>query len=233
MAYLILLTGAVEAGARERLLMDRGWRFTNGDPSEVSTALDYPEAADLTKVRVADLQNQAKIAAGQVDAAKSHLGEGLTYVQPTFDDTAWRPVDLPHDWVVELPFNPKANEYHGFKDIDKSAGTNIGWYRRSFDLSTTDKGKIISIEFDGIYRNSLVWLNGHCLGRHPSGYTSFAYDITQFANFGGRNVLAVRADATRNEGWFYEGAGIYRHAWLVKTDPVHVAHWGTFVTTVS
>src|SRR5581483_177345 len=130
-----------------------------------------------------------------------------------------------------LPFDPKANYQHGFKAIDPAKGTNIGWYRRTFDLPASDQGKTLWLEFDGVYRNSLVWLNGHCLGRHPSGYTSFMYDISKAARFGGSNILVVRADATRTEGWFYEGAGIYRHVWLVKTNPVHVAHWGTFVTT--
>ena len=85
------------------------------------------------------------------------------------------------------------------------------------------------MEFDGVYRDSLVWLNGHCLGRNPSGYGSFRYDISKFANFGGTNELAVRVDASRFEGWFYEGAGIYRHVWLEKTSPLYVAPEGLFV----
>jgi len=226
---------AAAAGAdeppRQRLCMDFGWRFQNGDPADAGQALVFPEVKDLAKVRKADIAAEAKLALSRIDAAVAHLGENLPIVQPGFDDSSWRQVDLPHDWAVELPFDPKANYQHGFKAIDPAKGTNIGWYRRTFDLPASDQGKTLWLEFDGVYRNSLVWLNGHCLGRHPSGYTSFMYDISKAARFGGSNILVVRADATRTEGWFYEGAGIYRHVWLVKTNPVHVAHWGTFVTT--
>jgi beta-galactosidase len=133
--------------------------------------------------------------------------------------------------VVELGFDPNGNKSHGYKAISHGDGTDVGWYRRSFDLPAPDRGKTVWIEFDGVFRNCLVWLNGHCLGRNVSGYSSFSYDIGQYARFGGQNLLVVRVDASRTEGWFYEGAGIYRHVWLVKTDPVHVAHWGTYVTS--
>ncbi len=219
------------AGPRERLLMDFGWRFRDGDSSDVGTSLDYPEAKDLAKVRKADLKVQDKLLKEQAKSADPHLGEKLEFVQPKFDDSSWRALDLPHDWAVELPFSEKADANHGFKDIDPAKGTNIGWYRKTFDLPESDHGKSLWLEFDGVYRNSLVWINGHFLGRHVSGYTSFFYDISKYANFGGRNTLVVRVDASRYEGWFYEGAGIYRHVWLVKTGPVHVAHWGTYLTT--
>ncbi|MGD0140969.1 MAG: sugar-binding domain-containing protein, partial [Tepidisphaeraceae bacterium] len=120
---------------------------------------------------------------------------------------------------------------HGYKAMGEKWGTNIGWYRRTFDLAPDDKDKAVWIEFDGVYRNSLVWLNGHCLGRNVSGYSSFSYDLNKYAIFGGKNTLVVRADATRPEGWFYEGAGIYRHVWLMKTAALHVAQWGTYVTS--
>ena len=145
---------------------------------------------------------------------------------PTFDDRSWRKVDLPHDWVVAGKFDPKEDRSHGY--LPKG----VGWYRKEFTLSEADQGKRVWLEFDGIYRNSAVWLNGKLLGRHASGYTSFYFDITDCANFGGKNLLAVRADANANEGWWYEGGGIYRHVYLTKLAPVHVAHWGTFVTSV-
>src|SRR5215471_11151637 len=220
---------------REHLLLDRGWRFHLGDSPDVAMTLDYPEPSDLAKLRKSDLANWAKMEASQVDAAKAHLGEQLDWVQPGFDASGWRELNLPHDWAVELPFSESANFQHGFKDLDSKKGTTIGWYRRTFSLPPSDKGRTLSIDFDGVYRNSLVWLNGHCLGRHPSGYSSFEYDITKYANYGegdaGKNTLVVRVDATRFEGWFYEGAGIYRHVWLNKLGPVHVSHWGTLVTT--
>ena len=131
---------------------------------------------------------------------------------------------------MELPFDSRAGAQHGYKPIGTNFVTNsIAWYRRQFDLSESDRGKTLWLEFDGVYRNCLVWLNGHCLGRHVSGYSSFRYDISKYANYGGKNELVVRVDASRFEGWFYEGAGIYRHVWLVKTAPLAIAPDGLFV----
>jgi beta-galactosidase len=148
-----------------------------------------------------------------------------------FDDSAWRAVDLPHDWAVELDFkNDPALASKGFYPLGRAyPETSIGWYRRVFELPATDAGKRISIEFDGSYRETMVVLNGFYIGRHSGGYDPFSFDVTDFATPGSRNVLLVRVDATLSDGWFYEGAGIYRHVWLVKTHPVHVRRWGTFV----
>src|SRR5262249_28294288 len=132
-------------------------------------------------------------------------------------------VHLPHDFVVEGSFTPSANASHG------SLPTGAGWYRRTFSLPASDKGKRLWLDFDGVYRNSHVWLNGRLLGNYKSGYTGFRYDITEIANYGGKNVLVVRADARAQEGWWYEGGGIYRHVWLTKTAPLHIAPDGVFV----
>ena len=113
----------------------------------------------------------------------------------------------------------------------KYPATSVGWYRRVFELTASDAGKRITIEFDGSYRETMVVFNGFYIGRHSGGYDPFSFDVTDFANPGGRNVLLVRVDATLSDGWFYEGAGIYRHVWLVKTHPVHVTKWGTFVAS--
>ena len=152
-----------------------------------------------------------------------------------YNDSAWRTLNLPHDWVVELPFNSSADAGHGYKPVGNSSFTtnNIGWYRHTFTLPSTDAGKTMWLEFDGIYRNALIWLNGRCIGRDVSGYAPISFDVTTNVIAGGTNVLVVRVDANRFEGWFYEGAGIYRHVWLEKTAPVHVAHWGTYVATTS
>ena len=149
-----------------------------------------------------------------------------------FASTTWRKVDLPHDWVVELGFEPDADLRHGFKAMDTAqSGENaIGWYRKSIHIPAEDNGKRISVLFDGIFRDSVVWINGHYIGRHTSGYTSFIYDITDYIRFGAPNVIVVRVDARNYEGWWYEGGGIYRHVWLLKTAPVHMAHWGTYVS---
>jgi beta-galactosidase len=233
MAALLVLAPVVKgdsAAMRQRLLMDSGWRFKLGDPADAGNIFEYPEPGSLDKTRPGDLAEVAKLEPTRKDPVALNLGANVSYARSSFDDRQWRQLDLPHDWVVELPFGGH-DVSHGRKDIDPKKGTNIGWYRRTFDLPATDKNKTLWLEFDGIYRNSLIWLNGHCLGRHISGYSGFKLDITEHANFGGQNTLVVRVDATRNEGWFYEGGGIYRHVWLVKTDPIHVAHWGTYVTS--
>ena len=148
----------------------------------------------------------------------------------TFADANWRTVNLPHDWLPELPFDPNANPDHGFKPFGPNYHSNsVAWYRRTFQLPAEDRGRRLMLEFDGVYRNCNVFLNGYFLGHHASGYSGFRYDITDLANCGGPNTVAVRVDADQFEGWFYEGAGIYRHVWLTKTGPVHVAPDGTYV----
>ena len=144
---------------------------------------------------------------------------------PDFDDSSWRRVDLPHDFVVEGSYDPTADRNHGYLPV------GVAWYRKEFVLPASDRGRRIWLEFDGVYRASTFWLNGRLLGRHQSGYTSFYFDVTDAVVFGGRNVLAVRVDARGFEGWWYEGGGIYRHVWLTKLAPVHVGHWGTYVVS--
>jgi beta-galactosidase len=214
---------------RERLLFDFGWKLHLGDAPDATNQFDYPEVADVSKTRVPAIGQEGELA-DLSDAVKDNVGANVSFVQPGFDDRGWRTLDLPHDWAVELPFDPKAEARHGFKPLGPGFPQNsIGWYRREFALPASDKGKVLWLEFDGVYRNSLVWLNGHCLGRHLSGYTGFRYDLSQYANYGGKNELVVRVDASRFEGWFYEGAGIYRHVWLEKTSPVTIVPDGVFV----
>lgn len=144
-----------------------------------------------------------------------------------FDDSKWRPVRLPHDWAIEGPFDRKINPHIGALP---SFGT--GWYRKTFTLPATAKGKYFAIEFDGAMSNSQVWLNGHLLGGRPYGYSGFQLDMTPHLNFGSEtNVLAVRLTPEEHSSRWYPGAGIYRNVWLQVTGPVHVAHWGTYVTT--
>jgi beta-galactosidase len=237
-AFFLLLFGSISfALGRERTLIDSGWRFQLGDPSDVTTNVTwYPEIADLAKVESAQLTgtgSETYMETIRVDIMATHAGENVSFVKTNYNDGAWRSLDLPHDWVVELPFDSGADGSHGFKTVGNSKYTtnNVGWYRRTFTIPSGYTNLTLWLDFDGVYRNSLVWLNGHILGRNVSGYASFYYDITPYANVGGTNVLVVRADANRFEGWFYEGAGIYRHAWLTALNPVHVAHWGTYVTT--
>ena len=144
----------------------------------------------------------------------------------------WQNVTLPHDWVVDLPYAKEASHSHGYKTVGfRYPETSVGWYRKLFTIPAEDEGRRIALQFDGIFRDARVWVNGFYLGHEPSGYATQVYDISEYLNYGGENVVAVRADATLEEGWFYEGAGIYRHVWLDKTDKLHVAPFGTFVKT--
>lgn len=195
------VTAAVAAAdaPRERLLLDAGWKFYLGD---------HPGWG------------------GQLDKT----GGGSGPVRKDFNDLTWRTVNLPHDWAVELPFDAQADRSHGYKVLGPGYATNnIGWYRRKFTLSAADHGKRLWLEFDGVYRDCEVYLNNCPLTHHASGYNGFYCDISDVADYGGQNVLVVRVDASKFEGWFYEGAGIYRHVWLVKTAPLAVVPDGIFV----
>ncbi len=196
---------------RERINFDENWQFAFGDASD--PAKDFGCGTEyfnyLTK------------------AASIH-NEG-PYVMK-FDASLWKTVDLPHDWVVDLPFAAEASHSHGYKQVGyKYPETSVGWYRKVFEIPSEDFGKHIWFQFDGIFRNSQVWVNGFYLGHESSGYATSTYDISEYLNYGGENLVCVRADATLEEGWFYEGAGIYRHVWLNKAAKVHVAPSGTFV----
>jgi beta-galactosidase len=146
----------------------------------------------------------------------------------------WQLVNVPHDWVVENSF-VKDNSLGSQPAVSGYLPTGIGFYRKEFEISESDKGKKISIEFDGVFRNSTVWVNGHLMGNHLSGYTPSNYDLTDVLRYGneGKNVILVKVDASEYEGWWYEGGGIYRHVWLIKTDRLHVDRFGTYVTTPS
>jgi beta-galactosidase len=193
---------------RERLLLDFGWRFHFGHADDMTKDFNFGRSGTFAKT-----------------------GNFVAPGRASFDDSDWKEVDLPHDWAVELPFqNDPALSSRGFYPLGRNyPETSIGWYRRVFDMPAADAGKRISLEFDGAYRHATVVFNNFYIGEHGSGYAPFRFDVTDFANPGGRNVLLVRIDATLSDGWFYEGAGIYRHVWLVKTAPVHVRQWGTFV----
>ena len=195
---------------RERLLLDAGWRFTLGHDADPSLGF-----------------------AGANDPGFAKAGALFAPSAPQFDVSAWRAVNVPHDWAIDLPFvaDPRLVNW-GFKPLGREyPESSIGWYRKVFALPASDVGRRLSLEFDGVFRDATVALNGHLLGRNLSGYAPFRFDITDVAAVGGDNVLVVRVDASEHEGWFYEGAGIYRHVWLVKTAPVHVPQWGTQVIT--
>lgn len=166
----------------------------------------------------------------------SHSGKtDSTALNPHFNDSSWRTLQLPHDWAVELPFENSIDPdvmAHGYKPVGGHyPATSVGWYRKHFRVSRQDSGRRFVIQFDGVFRDSRVWINGFYLGNNLSGYNGFTYDITDYLNFNQENVLVVRADASQYEGWFYEGAGIYRHVWLNQYDNLHIVQDGLFVHT--
>lgn len=160
---------------------------------------------------------------------KFKLDSVNTYSQTSINDASWRTLNLPHDWSIEGSFN---------KDNPATAGGGAlpggtGWYRKTFTVPATDKDKSIFIEFDGVYRNSEVWINGHSLGIRPNGYISFQYELTPYLKYGAEeNVIAIKVDNSKqpNSRW-YSGSGIYRNVWLTTVDKLHIDHWGTFVST--
>lgn len=159
-----------------------------------------------------------------------HLGDGLQAAQPGFADNDWRVLDLPHDWAIEGDFSQENPSGTGGGALPGG----VGWYRKTFSVDKADAGKIFRIEFDGVYMNSEVFINGVSLGVRPYGYISFSYDLTPYLKWDEPNVLAVRVDNAEqpNSRW-YSGCGIYRNVWLSKTGPIHVGGWGTYVTTSS
>ena len=158
-----------------------------------------------------------------------HLGDVPNGQDTGLDDAQWRQLDLPHDWSIEGEFSENAPSGTGGGALPGG----LAWYRKTFTMPLISKGKLVFVEFDGVYRNSEVWINGHYLGKRPYGYISFAYDLTPHLIYGGGpNVIAVKVDNSQqpNSRW-YSGSGIYRNVWLTTLDPVHVEQWGTYVTT--
>lgn len=186
---------------RERLLLDLGWKFHLGSDS-------------------APLRN---LGAGDGLDAFSKTGS-FEFATAKLDDSQWRSLHLPHDWAVELPFvHDEELQSHGYKPLGRNyRETSIGWYRRAFPLPAADAGRRIVLELDGVFRSAMVFVNGCYIGRSDTGYVPFRFDLTDFLIYGDVNFIVVRVDATYGEGWFYEGAGIYRQVWLTKTDPLHL-----------
>lgn len=188
---------------REVLCFDKGWSFHLGD-------IPFP----VVRGHSASYRN----------AKAGHAGGAAA---PGYDDSSWRVLDLPHDWAIEGRVDPEANLSQGYYK------RGIGWYRRKFKLLPEDKGKHIELQFDGIATHATVWVNGTLLHRNWCGYTSMYIDVTPYVTYGDRvNTVVVRVDADAQEGWWYEGAGIYRHAWLVKRSPLHVQTDGVFAHPV-
>ncbi|MDR2948925.1 MAG: DUF4982 domain-containing protein [Prevotella sp.] len=173
-------------------------------------------------------QNKVRDTTDFTENWKFYLGDDSVAYTPAYDDAGWRTLDLPHDWSIEADFSVDNPATPGGGALPGG----IGWYRKEFTVDKSNENKSIYIDFDGIYWNSKVWINGHLLGERPNGYISFRYELTPYIKVGEKNVIAVRVDNSQqpNSRW-YTGSGIYRNVWLTTVNPLHVDHWGTYVTT--
>ena len=197
-----LLSVTEVSAQRETVLLNNDWTFHLGDASSMQK--DFTHGTEYFTYR-----------------AKA-VGQNAGPAAVAFNDSIWAHVNLPHDWVVDLPYSGKASHSHGYKQVGwKYPQNSVGWYRKHFTVGKQDEGKAISIRFGGIFRNAQVFCNGFYLGTEPSGYASQEYNISEYLNYGGDNIITVRCDASTEEGWYYEGAGIYRDVWLVKKDARH------------
>ncbi|MCS3748774.1 beta-galactosidase [Xanthomonas arboricola] len=239
---------------RERVSLDAQWRFQRGDPPGNTVVLDYdarPQVLRSEDGKVADARpdqaQQLHPSAKDVlkpwilptanafiaDPAQRHRrppgnpGHTVAYVQPHFDDSRWQPVDLPHDWAIAGPFLADG-PYGG---MGRLPSWGIGWYRKTLDIPASDRGRSLFLDLDGAMSYATVWLNGQLVGGWPYGYSSWRVDLTPYALVGARNQLAIRLDNPPDSARWYPGGGLYRHVWLTKTAPLHVAQWGTQLTT--
>ncbi len=201
----------VNASQRKSINLDDNWKFSLGNASNPEKDFNF---------RIANV------------FVKSGGTQG-TAIDPKYKDSAWRNLQLPHDWAVELPFVNSPNldvMSHGYKPVGGLfPETSIGWYRKHFTVSKADSGQHFELQFDGIFRDALIWINGFYVGNNKSGYRGVSFDIANYLQYDRDNVVSVRVDASQYEGWFYEGAGIYRHVWLNQYNNVHISTDGVFV----
>ncbi len=204
-SFFIVLSSniAFSQSVRKHILFDDDWKFALGHSTNPAKDFGYKQYAIY---------------------AKTMQGDG-GFATLSFNDSKWENINLPHDWAVKLPYEESKHsdqKSHGYKAIGADyPQNNIGWYRKRFDVAARDSSKRIELQFDGVFRDATVWINGMYLATNMSGYIGFKADITDFVKFGSPNIITVRVDASQYEGWFYEGAGIYRHVWLNVYDNVH------------
>jgi beta-galactosidase len=218
-----LFTAAAES-PRERTSFDDGWRFTKGDPDDAANLLSYAQIKEWLLPTSAELTTNAAVLDKKLPA--ENPATNVAYAQPDFNDSQWRLLNLPHDWGVEGPFQ---QEYPG--ETGKLPWWGVAWYRKHLEIPAADASKNIFLDVDGAMSYASVWVNGHCAGGWPYGYSSWRVELTPFLKFGADNVIAIRLDNPKQSSRWYPGGGIYRNVWIVKTAPVRVAHWGTAVTT--
>jgi beta-galactosidase len=221
LVFWLFVAGSVSIGrtsdtnpfstSREKLSLDQGWRFHLGD-----IPLNSFAGGDGIRLYGADITHSG-----------AKAGHAWGAAARGFDDSDWRQVNLPHDWVVEQPFDQHAFKQQGYRP------RGIAWYRRTFKLDLSDRGRNIELQFDGVATHCTVYFNGTPVCHNWCGYTSFYIDVTSMVRYGDNiNTIAVRVDAEAMEGWWYEGGGIYRHTWLVKRSPVHIVTDGVYANPV-
>ncbi|RYY85798.1 MAG: DUF4982 domain-containing protein [Chitinophagaceae bacterium] len=212
--FLALFCALLAGAQRQKTLLDDDWRFHFGHAADPAKDFGFGIEAIFSK-------------SGRTTG---------TALDAKFNASGWRKLNLPHDWAVELPFVNVKNfdvQSHGYKPVGGLfPETSVGWYRKLFTVARKDSGARYELQFDGIFRDAQVWINGFYLGRNESGYVGVNYDVTDYLNYDKDNLVVVRVDATQYEGWFYEGAGIYRHVWLNRYNNVHVPQGGSFVHSV-
>ncbi|HEY5233636.1 MAG TPA: beta-galactosidase GalB [Verrucomicrobiae bacterium] len=225
MAALLLAQTAIFAApadsSRERISLDANWRFSKGDAPDAGAGLSDEAVARLDLATGNPFTTNAP-----APWPDGNSGGDISFAQPSFDDSQWRLLNLPHDWGIEGPFK---QSYSG--STGRLPWFGIAWYRKHLDIPATDTGKKIYLDVDGAMSYAAVWLNGKFVGGWPYGYSSWRVDLTPYVKFGGENVIAIRLNNPSDSSRWYPGGGIYRNVWLVKTEPVHVAHWGTYITT--
>ncbi|WP_291103763.1 MULTISPECIES: beta-galactosidase GalB [unclassified Flavobacterium] len=239
---------------RERIKLNEDWQFMRYNDNPDNLIYDVrPEIKEVNDSKVADskpteavkvetkeavLKNWILPSGNEFikDPSKRHIrpegdpGSDFPFVKADFQDKTWERVNLPHDWAIKGPFyTGNTPEVGG--GMGRLPSQGVAWYRKKLTISTTDQGKIIYLDIDGAMSYAMVWLNGHLVGGWPYGYNSFRLDLTPYLNFGGVNQLAIRVDNPNNSARWYPGGGIYRNVWLTKVAPVHVAQWGTFIST--
>lgn len=222
-ALFALLAATGYMDARERTLLNSDWKFAKGHAANPELDFNYGRALSFSKI--AFLQESTMLERDQ----ESRLS--VPHVA-SFDDSQWMNIDLPHDWGMGEAYGKEQFKVKGYRKLGgRSPENSVGWYRKKFEIAPLKDDERLTLEFEGAFRDAQVWVNGIYQGRNESGYTGFEFDITESVHPGKDNVITVRVDATHSELWSYEGAGIYRNVWLIRTADVHVPQWGTFVSS--
>ena len=252
---LMIPTGTKAQQSKQRILLNDNWKFIKDDPSDAHNLI-YEKRPDITNDNdniIADARPTEAIATGSSDSvlkrwvlptansfiknvADQHIrpegnpGKNVSYVQQKFNDTEWQTINLPHDWAIEGPFYKEEHATVG-GGMGRLPIQGVGWYRKKIKIPESDKGKQIYLDIDGAMSYAIVWINGNLAGGWPYGYNGFRIDLTPYIITGADNQIAIRIDNPNHSARWYSGAGIYRNVWLVKTNPIHVAQWGTTIQT--